>query len=455
MDPRTPTSDPVSDFIWAACVPSGPGSGGSHSSGTLELANTLLAANPSIAGSNIYTAALLGDDAAVRNFIALDKANATAKGGPREWDALTYLCFSKYLRLDPDRSAGLLRSAEALLDAGADPNTGWFEQPQQHGPEWESVIYGAAGVAHHAGMTRLLLARGADPNDGETPYHTPESYDNDALKALVESGKLTDVSLATLLLRKADWHDYEGIRYLLENGADPNRSTIWKFTALHQVLRRDNGLDNVAAMLDHGADPTLINGSDHRSGISIAARRGRRDVLELFQQRKVPLLLKGVERLIAACALGDTVTIRSIIADEPALLTELQAEGGTLLSEFAGTGNTEGVAHLLDLGVPVTALYAWGDGYFGIARNSTALHVAAWRAAHAVVRLLIEHGAPVDVKDGNGHTPLYMAIQACTNSYWMSRRKPDSIKALLDAGASTEGIPIPTGYAEADALLSQ
>ena len=48
-------------------------------------------------------------------------------------------------------------------------------------PEFESVLYAAAGVAFHAGLTRLLLERGANPNDGETPYHSPESYDNGAL----------------------------------------------------------------------------------------------------------------------------------------------------------------------------------------------------------------------------------------------------------------------------------
>ena len=57
------------------------------------------------------------------------------------------------------------------------------------------------------------------------PYHTPETYDNDALKALVESGRLTADSLSTMLLRKADWHDYDGLKYLLEHGADPNRMT--------------------------------------------------------------------------------------------------------------------------------------------------------------------------------------------------------------------------------------
>ena len=51
-------------------------------------------------------------------------------------------------------------------------------------PAWESALYGAAGVAHHAELTRLLLERGADPNDGEVTYHAPETYDNAAMRVL-------------------------------------------------------------------------------------------------------------------------------------------------------------------------------------------------------------------------------------------------------------------------------
>jgi ankyrin repeat protein len=119
--------------------------------------------------------------------------------------------------------------------------------------------------------------------------------------------------------------------------------------------------------------------------------------------------------------------------------------GGKLLSEFAGTANAAGVAQLLDLGVPITAKYD-GDGYFGIAGNSTALHVAAWRAWHNVVQLLIERGAPVNIKDGIGRTPLMLSVSACVNSYWSYRRNTKSIELLLQAGAAKEGITIPTGY---------
>src|SRR5439155_426539 len=316
--PREAMSDPRAAFIEAAVW---------H--GTLERAEAILAVHPEIASSDIHSAAILGDDAAVRRFLELEPANATVKGGPRGWDALTHLCFSKYLRLDRARSAGFVRAAQ---------------------------------------------------------------------------------------------------------GFEPNRRTRWGKTALHNAVLSDNALEIFEVLLDHAADPTLI--ADHpnrssrafpvRSAVAMAARRGRGDVLQLFERRGVAIELQGVERLIAACARNDAAAIRSIAAREPQLVREVVAEGGKLLAEFAGTWNTAGVRQLLDLGVPVTALYE-GDAYFDIAKDSTALHVAAWKGLAPTVQLLIERGAPVDAKDGKGRTPLALAVKACVDSYWTYRRTPEAV----------------------------
>jgi len=79
--------------------------------------------------------------------------------------------------------------------------------------------------------------------------------------------------------------------------------------------------------------------------------------------------------------------------------------------------------------------------------------VAAWRANHEIVKTLITAGAPVNAGDSRGRSPLQLAVRACIDSYWTYRRKPDSVAALLAAGARTEGIELPAGYSAIDELL--
>jgi ankyrin repeat protein len=443
--------DPVAAFIEVACVPRH----SFHGSGTLEHAEMILSRYPQVAASNVYTAAILADESTVRGFLSRDPKGATAKGGPHGWDALTYLCFSRYLRLDRARSEASVRTARALLDAGASAQTGWYEMIDHPNPRptFESAIYGAAGIARHSELTRLLLERGADPNDEETPYHVPEGYDNTLMKIVLESGRLNDMGLVWMLVRKTDWHDEEGLRMVLEHGGDPNTQIKFGDNALHHALRRDNGLRAIELLLDHGADPAVENTREGRSATAMAARRGRGDVLMLLEQRGIPLDLQGIERLLAACARADREAISSLVAREPHLAQQLIAEGGTPLAEFAGNGNVAGLRCLLDLGVSAAALYREGDPFFDIPKDSTALHVAAWRARPSAVKELIHRGAPVNAVDAKGRTALALAVKACVDSYWTDRRSPDSVEALLRAGASVSGIDVPTGYEEIDVLL--
>ncbi len=443
--------DPVAAFLEVACVPRH----ADHGSGTIDHADMILGRYPRVARSNVYTAAVLGDEATVRDLLSNDVKNATSKGGPYNWDALTYLCFSRYLRLNQKQAEAFVNTARVLLEAGASAQTGWFETIDQPRPRqvWESAIYGAAGIARHAGLTRLLLEFGADPNDEETPYHVPEGYDNAVTRILLESGRLTRESLSMMLVRKADWHDLEGLRLVLEFGGDPNLVLKFGGNALQHALRRDNSLSAIESLLDHGADPALTNHRDGKSATSMAAQRGRGDVLALLEQRGFELALQGVDQLIALCAKADGEEAKQLGAREPALARELIERGGTLLAEFAGTGNVEGLRCLLGLGVPVDALYKTGDPYFDIAKDSTALHVAAWRAWPLAVKELVARGAPVNALDAKGRTALALKVKACVDSYWADRRTPESIEDLLRAGATVKGIEIPSGYEAADQLL--
>jgi ankyrin repeat protein len=400
--------------------------------GSLDRSAQILAAHPEIAGSDIFTAAILGDDTAVRRFLGLDPANATAKGGPRGWDALTHLCFSKYLRLDRARSNGFVRAAAALLDAGASPNTGFFEENHQPKPEWESVLYGAAGVAHHAELTRLLLERGADPNDGEVAYHSPETLDNRAMKILVESGKLTPVSIVTMLIRKFDWHDDDGVAWLLDHGADPNLLTPWGDRPMHHAVARGNPLVYFELLLGHRADPTLKT-KDGTTAFAVAARMARADVLDLFERRGFAVKLDQDDAFLAACARADEAAARGMAADDPTLTQRLLSQNSGVLVDFAGSGNIAAVRLMLDLGFDIGSPRTsprWAQG-------ETALHAAARRGYLDMVKLLVERGAPLEAAHRSGATPLDVALQSLVDqSEWTPNEYTVAIAvALLAAGA--------------------
>jgi len=436
-------------FLRAALVPRD----AAHVSGGLDGANALLAAQPALADASIYVAASLGDADRVRAWLARDAALATAAGGPYGWDPLTHLAFSRYLRLDAARSDGFVAAARALLDAGASVASGFWEESHGPRPVWESVLYGAAGVAHHPGVTQLLMDHGADPNDGEVPYHAPEAWDNRSLTCILVTGRLTPDSLTMMLLRKSDWHDVEGMRLVLEARADPNRHGLWGRTVLDHALTRANAPDMFALLLQHGADPRVE--SHGVSALARAARCGRADVLSLFERTLGGgPALAGTDALLAACAHGDAERVRDIAGSDARAVATLHEATGLHLYGFALCGNARGLSLLLSLGVPVDAPYEPGEGYWDVAPGSTALHVAAWRAHHEAVATLIAAGADVNRPDGRGRTPLMRAVAACTDSYWMSRRSPDSVRHLLAAGARGEGVPRPTGYDAIDALLA-
>ena len=408
----------------------------------------ILAQHPGVAEHDIFVAAILGNEAAVRRFVERDPERATSTGQLYDWDPLTYLCFSRYLRLDRSRSDGLVRTARFLLEHGASANTGFYSQDHEPDPSLETVIYGAAGVARHAELTRLLLDHGADPNDGETPYHAPEGYDNAALKMLVESGKVDADGLVTMLTRKHDWHDYEGIEWLLQHGADPNRLSRWGRKSLHQALERNNPARFIELLLDHGADPKLLNGAG-KSPIALAARMGRADVLELFGRRGFSAELEGGDGVLAACARGDASAATALASHDPGIVASLEAEDPGLLADVAGSGNTDAVRIMLDLGFNVASRTNRAGS-----RSDTALHVAIWRSRHAIAKLLIERGAPLEVTNKGGETPLAHAVRGFMHSEWTADRSLETISVLLTAGAQVDSVkPFPTGDAEVDRLL--
>jgi len=378
-------------LVEAALVPAD-----DHRSGTLEPALALLESEPGMGTRAIHVAAMLGEVEAVAYFLERDPASAGRPGGPRDWPPLLYLCFSRFLRLDPERAPRMVRVTEMLLAHGADPGAHWLEPAAPPGTR-ESALYGAAGIAGNLELTRLLLQAGADPNDGETPYHAAE-HDGVPAAELLFSHGLDALGRSVMLRHKIDYDDLPGVGRLLELGADPNRTEPWGRTALHQAVLRCRPREWFELLLAHGADAGIPD-SRGRTPYACAARAGQREIMETLRELGAPTELAPLDALLAACAAGDLDGARRRLAADPTLLPSMHAEDRAAIVEAAAAGNAVGVRTMLDVGLDIHALGPlWGE---------TAAHRAAIVGHLETVRLLVERGTSLAARDRSyDSTPL-------------------------------------------------
>ena len=155
----------------------------------------MLAADPELPTRTIAAAAAVADPIAVAAHLARDRQSAIALSGPHRWSPLLYLTYSR-VHAAGQPAERFLRTAELLLDAGADPDAGYlwsgltppftaltgvFGEGEQ-GPEKQPRH------PYQQQLARLLLNAGADPNDGQTLYNRMFRPDNSHLVLLFEFG---------------------------------------------------------------------------------------------------------------------------------------------------------------------------------------------------------------------------------------------------------------------------
>src|SRR5215211_1062305 len=91
--------------------------------GRRDHAEALLALDPDIGREGFDAALALGEAERVAPVLARDPGAATRPTGARGWRPLLYVAHSAFL--GGERTDGLVGSARALLDAGADPDSTW------------------------------------------------------------------------------------------------------------------------------------------------------------------------------------------------------------------------------------------------------------------------------------------------------------------------------------------
>src|SRR5688500_6401827 len=294
-----------------------------------------------------------------------------------------------------------------LLDLGADANTSTMGED---GTSQLTVLYRASQQGN-TGLVRLLLERGAQPDDGESAYHAAERNHRAVLELLLAHG--AEISAVhprwnnTVLYFLAGYREDQlrsreatlGMEWLLEHGADPNvPSYDHRETPLHRIAENGRNVAVAELLLSHGADlrQPRVGG---RVPYEMAMRVGNAPVADLLSSRGGGVeTLRPVDAFLHACATGNGSAALGMIDAHPGIRAELLGKEHSAILRMLESGNV-GVLRIIEaLGFDLGVEGPWGG---------TALHWAAWHGRLELVRALLAAGAPVNVRDRTyGSSPI-------------------------------------------------
>ncbi|XP_077956606.1 protein phosphatase 1 regulatory subunit 12A isoform X11 [Gasterosteus aculeatus] len=188
--------------------------------------------------------------------------------------------------------------------------------------------------------------------------------------------------------------DTEEVLRMLDRGADINYANVDGLTALHQACIDDN-IDMVTFLVEHGAG---INQPDNEGWIPLhaAASCGYLDIAEYLIRQ------------------GASVGVVNSEGDTPLDIAEEEAMGELLQNEINKQGVDIEAARKEEERVMLRDARQWlNSGQIQDPRHTksggTALHVAAAKGYVEVLKLLIQTGYDVNIKDYDGWTPLHAA----------------------------------------------
>ncbi len=224
----------------------------------------------------------------------------------------------------------------------------------------------------------------------------------------------------------------EVVSLLLQSGADANvlSKSSHKYRPLHRTVeskkmtpRGPQHVATVATLLEHGADPLLRGTCTGITAIAVAALGGERQFL--------PLLTKGVRAdIFMAAVLGDTAKVHTFLSKDPALAKAKDENGWNALKYAAlsrlGVGDAKAQTALERVAAELLEAGAAPDGL---------LDPACWAGNLPMVRLLLQHGAKLEMGDTLNHA-------ACDG-------QTEILDALVAAGADlndTRGTEHHGGY---------
>jgi ankyrin repeat protein len=236
-------------------------------------------------------------------------------------------------------------------------------------------------------------------------------------------------------------NDTEGVRLLLEAGADPRHyhdDDDRPASVVYEAVRSGCSADLVGLLLDHGAEPDRL-GPGGRSPYTLATIQGRADLAALLRRYGAADDTTDLDRFLAACQRADRAAVQQQLTQDPGLPGRLSGhQQAAAMIRAAEVGHVSAIGLMLELGFALDA-HGGEDG-------GTALHAAAYSGSCGVVRLLLDRGADIEARDATWNsTPLDWAVVG-SGQRPAGHPSPDwiaTVQTLLEAGASAEDITLP------------
>ena len=387
-------------------------------------AAAILETAPDIAVRSLHAAAVLGDTPRVAERLAVDPADGVAIDEVRGWPPLLYVCYSRWHRIDPARTASMAAVVRLLLDAGASPDTNNGARAHRG---YRSALHGSATV-NNPSIMGVLLERGANPNDGESLYHAAGHRDHACLELLLAHGANLARTWALDVAVHAD--DPEGVALLLnaaQRKGEPAQD--WASELLGDAAVTAS-IAVLEALLRAGGDPAARDDAG-MSAMRRATRAGRPESAMLLVAAGAPDDSNDIDHFVGACLRAERSTAEQLLAEHPDLRDRLTDIDRAAIVEAAGYAPAAAVALMLDLGFTPEARNDLGE---------QPLHTASYAGNAETVRLLLDAGADIDARDDNfDGTPLAYATvgsgeQAGKPGNWI-----ETVRLLINAGASKDG----------------